>query len=201
MGNELVVSDGAGEIAIHSGGPVALVDDAGDVSVDRGSAPAEVAPEPEHLQAVAREIVQDLSIYAGFSAEHVQKLWSVLQLYRAQLHQAARAGDDRTLAAIGESIRAELLAGGMTPDRIAWGQEVFARHADAGRLLWQGKGATTISGALIDEMRAIDSMMADPHSPYHYAGMDPLRQQKAAQLQARWRELYDQGVRANSSRG
>jgi hypothetical protein len=189
MSNELVVSGGG---AVVPSTETAVGEHVGDVS--RESAPSfDWSPrEPLALAELRRQMVRDLVI-DGMSEREIELCLPVLEDHAPAIRAAFKASNRRELARLAESIRDELIRNGLiSHERIQRIKPILQRYSQESERALIGAGAH--DSKLIDEMRDLDSLMANRETRY-YKGPD------ATRLQQRWRELYDQGVRTDGERG
>lgn len=194
MSNDLVVSTG-GAVAVPSTG-TAVGEHLGDLSRDAGvTHEVKIADwlrqRPEMLLDVQRNIRRDLLI-DGLGEELIDRCLSVARDYAAVLENARKRGDVEEASRIMVRLSDELVSKGiLTLEQLERIPPILERYDEQAKRALNGPGAN--NSGLIEEMRALDSLMAKRESRY-WKGPD------ADGLQRRWRELYDQGVRTDTNR-
>jgi hypothetical protein len=189
MSNDLVVSTG-GAVTVPA---TAVGEHVGDFSRDTGHAPSfDWSPrEPETIVNLMRQMLRDIVI-DGIGEHEIERCLPVLEDYAPATRAAFKTSNRQELARIGHSIRDELLRKGLISlEHIERIRPILQRYSQESERALIGPGAGNT--AMIDEIRELDSLMADRKSRY-WRGED------AERLQRRWRELHDLGVRADSNR-
>ena len=193
MSNELVPSSGGALIPASTGGAVVEHEGEHVGDISRESAPSfDWSPrQPETVVEIRRQMLRDLVI-DGIGEQQIESWQPVFQDHAPAMREAFRTSNRQELARLTVSIRDELLRQGLiTTEQLERVIPILQRYHQESERALIGPGAR--NGTLIDEMRDLDSLMAKPGSRY-WKGED------AERLQRRWRELYDQGVRADGER-
>lgn len=189
MSNDLVPAAGAA-LTVPSTG-AAVGEHVGDIS--RESAPSfDWSPQqPESVADLRRQILRDLVI-DGISEREIEACLPLLEDYAPPIRAAFKTSNRQELERLAKSLHDELIGKGLISaaqlERI---RPILQRYNQESERALIGPGAN--NSELIHEMRKLDSLMANRESRY-WKGPD------AASLQSRWRELYDQGVRADGQR-
>jgi hypothetical protein len=193
MSNDLVVS-GAGALTVPATGG-AVGEHIGDLSRDTGpgnTAPAPIAGPAQQveIQRLRSEMLRDLVI-DGMGQHEIDRYLPVVQDFAPAMSAAFKASNRQELARLGEGLRDKLVSAGLSLERIERIRSILQPYSEQSERALIGPGAR--NSALIDEMRELDSLMAQRESRY-WKGPD------ADRLQHRWRELHGLGVRADGKR-
>lgn len=197
------VADTTGAIAIAARIAGAIEADAaafaGKLTVaapDRGHAPPSQL-EPRQLEAFAQaaaNVWNELQTTASITPEQLEYARPVLTQFREAVLQARQAGDRAELRRLAHNLGCDLVAvGAITVSQRDLMRPILARFNPRAAELLRSlpvSRQSAIAGE-VDEMRGLNQLIADPGSRY-WKGPN------AAHLQARWRELYDQGVRGDA---
>jgi hypothetical protein len=188
MGNELVVSTGGGADSGTAVGEYV----GGDTALSVHGPSFDWSPrEPETIANLRRQMLRDLVI-DGISEREIELCLPVLEDYAPATRAAFKTSNRQELARIGHSIRDELVRKGLiSPEQIERIRPILQRYSQESERALMGPGVHHTG--MIDEMRELDSLMAQRESRY-WKGPD------ADRLQRRWRELHDLGVRGDSKR-
>lgn len=194
MSTEVVVSGGGALIPASTGSAVG--EHIGDLSRETTQSfqpPSfDWSPrDPETLADIRRQILRDLVI-DGISQRVIDLCLPVLDDNAPAMRAAYKTSNRQEQARVAHSVREQLLRKGLiTLEQIERIRPILQRYSQESERALIGPNANVTY--LIDEMRELDSLMAQPGSRY-WKGSD------ADRLQQRWCELHDQGVRADGER-
>jgi hypothetical protein len=193
MSTNLPATTGGGAVVSLPAGDVIPAGHVGDLSRDSGG-PGNTAPvadsSPEILR-LRREMFRDM-IINGIGEHEIERCLPIFKDYAPPLRAALNTSNRQELARLAYGLRDEIVRKGLlTLEQTERIRPILQRYSQENERALLGPGAGNTE--LIDEMRELDSLMAQRDSRY-WTGPD------ADRLQRRWRELHDLGVRADGKR-